>query len=277
MIPELEHNHVVCGDCLAVLPTWPDDTIDLVVTSPPYNIGLNYGPHVDDFRPWPIYYAWLKQLLHEVYRVLKRGGILALNLPKEVRLPTPERTLYGGKRVEKVATRAELIAEAVGFLPRETVVWVKGANGCPIATNYRMGSDNNIYLRATCELILLFSKQQYHINGGTGRRGAKYVPWLEESKDTWILQPRQGRHQHPAPFPEEIPRRLIDLFTCQSAKYTPLVADPCAGIGTVGQVARQLGRDFVGIEIEPEFAAMANAVLAASTLEGARYDLQPAA
>lgn len=253
-------NPVLTGDCLDILPKLAATSVDLVVTSPPYNVGLDYGNLVDDRRPWAVYYGWLEDILQQLYRVLKPGGVLALNLPKEVRLPKADIDRLG-RRIEKVAGRVEDICDRLGYLPRESVVWAKGPAGLPIAVGHKTGSDNNIYLRSTCEMILLYSKERYYIEGGTGRRGKKDVPWEDETKDVWWIPPVPRRAGQPPAFPLEIPRRLINLFTMlrPDKGFTPLVLDPFAGQGTTGVATHQLGRNFTGIEINPDWARQANA------------------
>ncbi len=258
-----ELDRVYYGDCLDILPGIPARTVDLVVTSPPYNVGFDYGADFNDRRPWPGYYDWLETVLVELYRVLKPGGVLALNLPKEVRLPKSDMKRLG-RRVEKVATRVEGICDRLGYLPRESIVWAKGPEGTPIAVGHKNGSDNNIYLRPTCEMILLYSKKRYYIDGGTGRRGKKDVPWEDETKDVWWVTPTPRRAGQPPAFPLEIPIRLINLFTMlrPDKGFVPLVLDPFAGRGTTGIAARQLGRNFIGIEVNPDWARQANETLA---------------
>ena len=259
-------NTVIAGDCLDILPDFPASCVDLVVTSPPYNVGLDYGPLVDDRRPWDDYYEWLEQVLAALYRVLKPGGVLALNVPKEVKLPHSQIETEG-QRVQKIATLADGMCARLGYLPRESIVWVKGNEGMPISSTSQTGSDNNIYLRSVAEMILLYSKDRYYYDGGTGRRGADDVPWKDESKDVWwIPAAHRDGNGHPCPFPAEVPRRLIDLFTRlrPDKGFVPLVLDPFAGTGMVGIVARQMGRDFIGIEVVPEWAARATEQIAAT-------------
>jgi site-specific DNA-methyltransferase (adenine-specific) len=150
-------NTVLAGDCLDILPSFPASCVDLVVTSPPYNVGLDYGLLVDDRRPWAEYYEWLEQVLASLYRVLKSGGVLALNVPKEVKLPH-DQIETEGQRVQKIATLADGMCARLGYLPRESIVWVKGNEGMPISSTSKTGSDNNIYLRSVAEMILLYSK-----------------------------------------------------------------------------------------------------------------------
>jgi len=235
---------IYLGDCLEILPEMPK--VDLVLTSPPYNVGMEYEEVLD----WPIYYKWIYEFLKMSFLVLKPGGVLALNLPKEVK-HTKEQIEKYGRRVEKVGQKIDAICEGVGFLPRETIVWAKGSEGLPISSRYEMGSDNNIYLRSVCEFILLHSKDRYFYDGGTGRRGKKDVPFLDETKDVWWIRPVHFKG-HPCPWPTEIPNRLISMFTLNH-KFTPIVIDPFMGIGNSLLAAKQLKRNAIGIEIKEKY------------------------
>lgn len=232
------------GDCLELLPEMPK--VDLVLTSPPYNIGKEY----ETVMPWPEYYKWIHEFLKMSLFALKSGGILALNLPKEVK-HTKEQIEEYGRRVEKVGQKVDAICEGVGFLPRETIVWAKGLEGLPISSRYEMGSDNNIYLRSTCELIFLHSKDRYFYDGGTGRRGKKDVPFLDETKDVWWIPPAHN-NGHPCPWPSRIPSNLISMFTLNK-KFTPIVIDPFMGSGITLEIAKRLKRNSIGIDKEEKY------------------------
>jgi site-specific DNA-methyltransferase (adenine-specific) len=251
---------IYCGDAREVLPLLSG--IDLVVTSPPYNVGMGYASYLDALS-WSDYYAMLEMVARLCLVALRDGGIMAVNLPKEVRLRR-EHPDFQSRRVEKVGEKFDLMCEQIGFLPREAIVWVKGSLENPLSTTFAMGSDNNIYIRPTCELILLHSKARYYCDGGTGRRGRNDVPFLAETKDVWEIG--GGRDaEHPATFPAEIPSRLIRMFTL-GRKYTPVILDPFMGIGTTLKVAKDLGREAIGIELDEKYCEIAVKRLAQGVL-----------
>ena len=252
---------IYCADCLEILPLLEPNSVDLVVTSPPYNVGMEY----EIIRPWPEYYSDLKRFAFGAFYVLKDGGVLSAILPKDVKLKKDQIDRQGS-RVERIAARFEMLCQdEIGYLPRESIVWAKSNNeGEALSYTYAMGSDNNIYIRPTCEIVTLNSKNRYYYDGGTGRRGSKDVPFLDETKDLWWIAPVRSRH-HPCPYPEIIADRLIRMFTLNH-KFIPVVLDPYMGIGTTAVAAKQLGRKFIGIEIEEKYCEIAKQRLAQEML-----------
>lgn len=238
------------GDCREILPQLPDNSVDLVATSPPYNVGMEYEEQLD----WKDYYKFTEVWLRCCFGTLKDGGVLAINLPKEVKHNKEQIAKYG-KRVEKIGAKVDLMCEDLSFLPRESVVWGKGGEGQPISSNFKMGSDNNIYIRSVCELILLHSKGRYFYDGGTGMRGKSAVPFLDETKDIWWINPVRD-DSHPCPWPPEIPIRLMRMFTL-NRKFTPIILDPFLGSGTTAYCAKKLNRKCIGIEIEERYCEIA--------------------
>lgn len=259
------------GDCIDILPTLESGSIDLVVTSPPYNCRKDYGDF-NDMLPWPEYYRWMGEVLNHLYRVLVTGGVIAINIPGVVRWQ-PEHDyadtwsdydpdykthrngekVIGKGRIEPVGfTLFEMMRQRDSHI-REPIIWVKGSEGNAICSDYRMGCDSNPYMRPAHEFILLGSKERWFHRGGTGRRGKEAVPFPDYTKDVWFIPPVSNKN-HPAVFPLELPKRLIQLFT--HAKDS-VVLDPFSGIGTTAQACEETGRNFIGIEQNKNFASLA--------------------
>lgn len=253
---------LILGDCLDILPTLADGSTGLIVTSPPYNCRKQYGDY-DDQLPWPMYYDWMGKVLRECYRLLEPGGTLAVVVPGVIRWQADHRyadtwsdydanykthrngeQVIGKGRIEPLGFRLFDMMREIDSHMREPVIWVKGSEDRAIASEYRMGCDSDPYMRPTHEMILLGSKGRWFHRGGTGRRGAEAVPFLEETKDVYFVPPVSSK-KHPAPFPVEIPLRLIRLFTHAE---DAVVLDPFMGIGAVGVAAIQTGRGFIGID-----------------------------
>ena len=265
------------GDCLTLLPTLAEESISLIVTSPPFNVRKGYGNGFDDERPWPEYYAWLGEILDEMYRVLEMGGTLCINVPLVVGWQSKHKYAHtwadydpnasthrngrqatGRGRCEPLGFRLWSMMAGRDQHMREPLIWVKGGDeDSTIAMSNRMGSDGNPYLRGVSEAILIGSKGQWFHRGATGRRGKDEVPFHEETKDVWFIRPESDPH-HPAVFPREIPRRLIQLYTHAS---DAVVLDPFMGRGTTGVASLELGRAFVGIEQNPRFVEIAEGAL----------------
>lgn len=266
---------IVCGDSLSVMRSWEAESVDLIITSPPYNCRKPYGVCSDEIA-WPEYYAWMEQVIAECYRLLKLGGTLAVNVPGVIRWQSQHAHAHtwsdydpeyptkrdgvdvkGKGRCEPIGMRIWQMMFEQDKHMREPVVWPKGSEGNAIATSYQMGCDSDPHIRPAHEWILLGSKGRWYHRGGTGRRGPEAMPWLDETKDVWFMSPVSS-DDHPAPFPLELPRRLIRLF---GHADDTVILDPFAGSGTTCLAAKEMHKQYVGIELNPQFAAFARETL----------------
>jgi DNA modification methylase len=257
------------GDALhALAAVLPADSVQLVVTSPPYNVAWHYGDGGDaDRRPLAAYLAMLAQALAGCYRVLRPGGVLALNLPPSIR--TPEHRAY------PLAAWAPLQLATDGWLLREPLAWVKArSDGTAYSPGTAFGGPRNPYLRPCHELVLVASKGQYQMPANDTcqwRDGAaaEWGSYLEWCKDVWHLPPGRCKRGEPLAFPDALPARLIALYSAPG----DVVLDPFAGTGTTGRVALALGRRAWLIEREstywPRLEAMLSQSCSARPLETA--------
>ncbi len=233
------------GDCLEILPTLAGDSVQLVLTSPPYNVGFDYGDGgIGDRRPLGEYLDFLATVLAACERVLRPGGVLALNLPPSIR--TPEHRAY------PLAAWAEMHLLGAGWEMLEPLVWAKGSwpegkQGRLHAYGTAIGAPTRPYLRPTHERVLLAAKGRCRIEGkGRAWEGEGAIEWL---KDVWLLPAGKAKRGEPTAFPDELVRRLVLLFSARD----DVILDPFAGTGAVGRIAHAEGRRAWLIEREPRY------------------------
>ena len=220
----------------------PDNSVHLMVTSPPYNVGKDY----DNDLSLKAYLAMLMRVWEETYRVLVPGGRACINIANVGRKPYIP--------LNSIIT-SDLLA--LGFYMRGEIIWNKSASAGTSCAWGSWQSPSNPVLRDTHEYILVFCKERFERKKPTSpdkRSTIRKDQFLEYTKSTWTFPAASAKQtRHPAPFPIELPARLIQLYT-----YThDVVLDPFLGSGTTALAARQAGRYFVGYELSPEYARVA--------------------
>jgi site-specific DNA-methyltransferase (adenine-specific) len=216
----------------------PDDCVALMVTSPPYNVGKDY----DEDLALDEYLDLLRRVFTETYRVVEPGGRVAVNVANLGRKPyLPLNHLVG------------VLLTEVGFLLRGEIIWrkAKAAGGSTAWGSWQ--SAKNPTLRDVHEYILVASKASFR-RERTGEDTISKDDFLEATMSVWDILPESARRVgHPAPFPTELPRRLIELYTFED----DLVLDPFIGSGSTAVAAVQAGRHYIGYETDAEYAALA--------------------
>jgi len=234
------HNKIICGNCLDVMKAMPDACIDLVVTSPPYNLGINktFGKHItqnwnakwnnsklqstgydhhNDNMPEEDYIKWQKQVLAECFRLIKDDGAIFYN------------TKW---RVQKGIFQQRL--EIIEGLPlRQIIIWSKSGG-----LNFNEG-----YYLPTYEPIYLIAKPKF-----------KLIPKANNVGDVWQIT-QERKSWHPAAFPLELASRCVKSTSGQ------IVLDPFIGSGTTALAAKQAGKIYIGIDISPDYCNKAEARL----------------
>lgn len=222
---------VRCEVGTAIALNLDDDSVHLIVTSPPYGVGIEYADSGDvQAALWP---NFMHRWLIEAYRVTVEGGRLALNVPLD--------TTSGGFR--PTYAQAVEAAQDAGWTYRSSIVWDKTNLGKSTARG-SVDSAAAPSIIAPVEMIALFCKEQWSRTPPCPSDLA-HADWLEWTNGYWRTSPQQiGWEGHPAPFPLELPRRLIQLLSFPG----DIVLDPFCGSGTTLLAAHQLGRQAIGYD-----------------------------
>ncbi len=218
----------------------PDNSIHLIVTSPPYNVGKEYDRNLTLSQ----YREMLKKVWKEAYRVLVPGGRICINIANLGRKPyIPLHIFITQDMLE------------VGFLMRGEIIWDKGASASTSTAWGSWKSAANPILRDIHEYILVFSKDVFKRENPYKRESTiTREEFLEYTKSIWKFPAVSAKKVgHPAPFPIELPYRCIQLYTFKGE----IVLDPFMGSGQTAIAAIRTGRKYVGYEIEEEYVRLA--------------------
>ncbi len=218
----------------------PDKSVHLMVTSPPYNVGKDY----DDNLSLDEYRELLKRVFQETYRVLVPGGRACINIANLGRKPY-------------IPLHSFIIEDMhdIGFLMRGEIIWDKGSSASPSTAWGTWLKANNPVLRDVHEYILVFSKETFTRKNPTNRKSTiTKEEFLEFTKSVWRFSAeRANKVGHPAPFPVELPYRLIQLYTFEG----DMVLDPFAGAGTSCIASLKTNRNFVAYDIDKNYCNLA--------------------
>ncbi|HEY45790.1 MAG TPA: site-specific DNA-methyltransferase [Anaerolineae bacterium] len=217
----------------------PDHSIQLMVTSPPYNVSKEY----DHDLTLDEYLDLLHRVLSETYRVLVTGGRACINIANLGRKPY-------------LPLHAFLIEDMlrIGFLMRGEIIWNKASSASQSTAWGSWLSASNPVLRDVHEYILVFSKDSFSRAGQDRQSTIEKDDFLSWTKSVWEFPAVSARKVgHPAPFPEELPRRLIELYTFNN----DVVLDPFCGSGTTCLAAYKANRHYIGYEINQEYILLA--------------------
>lgn len=237
-------NTIIASSC-ENMKDIPNNSLHLMITSPPYNVSKEY----DNDLSLNEYLSLLKNCFTETYRVLVDGGRACINIANIGRKPYIPLSDYVSK-----------IMIEIGFNMRGEIIWNKSA-GAGISTAWgSFQSASNPILRDVHEYILIFSKGNYKRERDKEEKELRKdnitkEEFIEWTKSIWTMNTESAKRiGHPAPFPEELPNRLIKLFSFTN----DIVIDPFMGSGTTAIAAIKNKRNFVGYEINEEYINLAN-------------------
>ncbi|MBR6994127.1 MAG: site-specific DNA-methyltransferase [Methanobrevibacter sp.] len=222
----------------------PDNSIHLMITSPPYNVGKEY----DDDLTLDEYLELLTAVFGESYKKLVTGGRACINIANIGRKPY----------IPLHAMIIEIMLD-LGFLMRGEIIWDKSASaGGSCAWGSWMSASNPV-LRDYHEYILIFSKESYSKSKAQEKRDTiKHDDFIQWTKSIWTFPAVNAKKiGHPAPFPIELPHRLINLYSYEG----DVVLDPFIGSGTTAIAAIKNNRYYIGYDIKKEYIDLAESRL----------------
>ena len=237
-------NKIIVGDAESVLSKIPSSSIDIILTSPPYNFGHSYANDpTEDTIEWNKYFKKLFNIWKECFRILKPGGRIAVNVQPLFSDYIPTHHLISNQLIK------------IGFLWKAEVLWEKNNYNAKYTAWGSWKSPSMPYLKYTWEFIEIFDKETHK---KTGKK--EYIDITGEEFKEWVYarwrftpETRMKKFGHPAMFPEELPERILKLFSYKG----DIVLDPFNGAGTTTVVAWRLRRRFIGIDISKEYCDIA--------------------
>ena len=217
----------------------PDNSVHLMVTSPPYNVGKDY----DDDLTMDEYTLLLNNVWKETYRVLVPGGRACINIANVGRKPyIPINTMIIQNMLD------------MGYLMRGEIIWNKSASAGTSCAWGSWKSPSNPVLRDTHEYIMIFCKDDFSRKVKDGEPTIERDEFLEFTKSVWDFGAESAKRVgHPAPFPIELPRRLIQLYTYSN----DVVLDPFMGSGSTALAALKTKRRWVGYDTSRKYVKLA--------------------
>ncbi len=259
-LPAQFTDRIICGDSESVLRELPDNCIDLVFTSPPYNFGLAYdAPNSDnagDAYDWETYFAKLFAVFEQCIRVLKTGGRIVVNVQPLFSDYIPSHHIISSFFMER------------RLIWKGEILWEKNNYNCKYTAWGSWKSPSSPYLKYTWEFLEVFCKGALKKKGRSVDADIDADSFKEWVNAKWSIAPerRMKEFNHPAMFPEELARRVMLLFSFRG----DTVLDPFNGAGTTTLVARKNDRRFLGIDTAAEYCETAQQRLAGTQLQFVR-------
>lgn len=240
--PEEYVNKILVGDSEVILKNIPDNCVDLIFTSPPYNFGLEYESN-GDAHYWEAYFEKLFRVFNECIRILKYGGRIAVNIQPLFSDYIPSHHMISNFFISKK------------LIWKSEILWEKNNYNCKYTAWGSWKSPSNPYLKYTWEFIEIFCKgnlKKVGKNDNIDISADEFKKWVVAK---WSIAPERNmkKYGHPAMFPEELVERILKLFSYKD----DIVLDPFNGVGTTTVVAKLLKRKYIGIDISDEYCKVA--------------------
>ena len=235
-------NKIHCADSLDIIKKFPDNCIDIVLTSPPYNFGINYE-NTNDVNIWEDYFNKLFNIFRECVRVLKDSGRIIINVQPMFSDYIPTHHLISNFFLKE------------GLIWKGEIIWEKNNYNCKYCTWGSWKSPSSPYLKYSWEFVEIFCKNSLKKEGDKNNIDIDSEEFKKWVYGKWSIAPERNmkKYKHDAMFPEELVKRLLKLFSYKN----DIVLDPFNGAGTTTKVAKQLNRKFIGIDISDEYCKTA--------------------
>lgn len=219
-----------------------EESIDLIVTSPPYNVDIKYNLY-DDTMSYDDYLSFTREWLARCYKFIKEDGRFCLNIPLDKN--------KGGQ--QSVCADITTIAKQVGFKYHSTIIW----NEQNISRRTAWGSWLSAtapYVIAPVEVIIVLYKKEWKKSSGSRKSDIIKKEFMDWTNGVWnFMGESKKRVGHPAPFPVELPRRCVKLFSFVG----DTILDPFLGSGSTLIACLQTGRQGIGVEIDKKYCGLA--------------------
>lgn len=235
-------DRIIPGDAEDILKQIPAESVDIVVTSPPYQFGLEYAGD-EDTRRWEDYFAKLGRIWAECERVLIPGGRIAVNVQPLFSDYVPTHHIVSMQLMN------------LGLLWKAEILWEKHNYNAKYTAWGSWCSPSMPYLKYTWEFVEVFAKASHKKEGRKEDIDITPDEFKKWVYGKWEITPetKMAKLGHPAVFPEELVRRLLLLFSYRG----DVVLDPFVGTGTTALVAAKTGRHYIGIDIAEEYCRIA--------------------
>lgn len=232
----------IYNDDILTTKAIPNDSIDLIITSPPYNVNIKYNSH-DDEMPYSEYLQFSKEWMSKCYDLAKDDGRFCLNIPLDKN--------KGGQ--QSVCADLTTIAKQAGWKYHATIIW----NEQNISRRTAWGSwlsASAPYVIAPVEVIVILYKNRWKKESGSRVSDISKAEFQRWTNGVWNFSGESKRKiGHPAPFPIELPKRCIKLFSFVS----DIILDPFLGSGSTLVACSQTGRNGIGVEIDQGYCELA--------------------
>lgn len=240
-VPQDYINKIICGDSEEILKQLPDNCVDLIITSPPYNLGVQYDKYHDNLD-WNSYFEKMFKVFNQCIRILKHGGRIIINVQPALRDSIPTHHLFSNFFIEH------------GMLWYCEILWEKNNYSCRYTTWGSFKSPSRPLIKYTWEFVEVFSKRTFKHVGNSTNTDITTEEFKNWTMGKWTIAPSSKySSKHPATYPEELVTRLIKMFSF----VDDFIVDPFNGIGTTTTVAFRLKRQFLGIDISEQYCSIA--------------------